>query len=52
MRLFVGPGYRLYYVIRNDRIILLLCGGDKSTQDKDIAKANEMIQQIGEDYGY
>ncbi len=47
MRIFAGPGYRLYYVIRDDRIILLLCGGDKSTQERDIAKAKE----LREDYG-
>ncbi len=47
MRLFIGPGYRLYYVIREGRIILLLCGGDKSNQTQDIAKAKEMLKQIG-----
>jgi len=51
MRIFVGPGYRLYYVIQEGRIILLLCGGDKSTQERDIAKAKEMLKQLREDYG-
>ncbi len=50
MRIFVGPGYRLYYVIRECRIILLLCGGDKSTQERDIAKAKEMLHQFREDH--
>lgn len=39
MRIFIGPGYRLYYTIRQRTIIIMLCGGDKSTQEKDIAKA-------------
>jgi len=45
MRIFIGPGYRLYYTIRQDKIILLLCGGDKSTQEKDIKKAKEIAGQ-------
>jgi len=48
MRIFVGPGYRLYYVIRDGRIILLLCGGNKSTQERDIKKAQAMVKQLGE----
>lgn len=52
MRIFVGPGYRLYYVIREGRIILLLCGGDKSTQERDIAKAKELLKQLREDHGH
>jgi len=51
MRIFVGPGYRVYYVIRESTIILLLCGGDKSTQTQDIAKAKEMLKQFGDKYG-
>lgn len=52
MRIFVGPGYRLYYVIREGWIILLLCGGDKSTQERDIAKAKELLKQLREDHGH
>ncbi|MCI5227580.1 MAG: type II toxin-antitoxin system RelE/ParE family toxin [Candidatus Electrothrix sp. AX2] len=48
MRIFVGQGYRLYYVIREGRIILLLCGGNKSTRERDIKKAKEMLKQSGE----
>ena len=48
MRIFVGQGYRLYYVIRDGRIILLLCGGNKSTQERDIKKAKKMLKQSGE----
>lgn len=46
MRIFVGPGYRLYYTIRHDTIILMLCGGDKSTQEKDIKKAKKMAKSV------
>lgn len=46
MRLFFGPGYRLYYTIRNDEIIFLLCGGDKSTQATDIKQAKEINKAI------
>lgn len=46
MRIFVGPGYRLYYTIRKRTIILMLCGGDKSTQEKDIKKAKRMVKSI------
>ena len=49
MRIFDGQGYRLYYVIRDGRIILLLCGGNKSTQERDIKKAKEMVKQLGEE---
>lgn len=34
-----GPGYRVYYALRGDDIVLLLCGGDKSTQQADIIAA-------------
>ncbi len=46
MRIFIGPGYRLYYTIRDGKIILMLCGGDKSTQKKDIEKAKKMSKTI------
>lgn len=46
MRFFIGPGYRLYYVIRGGKIIVMLCGGDKSSQEKDIKKAKEMAKKV------
>ena len=46
IRIFVGKGYRLYFTIRNVEIILLLCGGDKSTQKDDIKKAQQMVKSI------
>lgn len=38
-RLFFGPGYRLYFAMEENRIILLLCGGVKGSQHRDIARA-------------
>ncbi len=39
MRIDIGPGYRLYYALAGSQLILLLCGGDKRTQDADIDRA-------------
>lgn len=39
LKIDVGPGYRVYYSQRGTRLLLLLIGGDKSTQQKDIARA-------------
>ena len=46
MRIDMGPGYRLYYTMRGDEMIILLVGGDKSTQQRDIEKAIEMAKEI------
>ena len=46
MRFFLGPGYRLYYVTRNGKLIVMLCGGDKSSQENDIKKAKEMAKEV------
>ncbi len=43
-RLFFGSGYRLYYTIEEQTVILLLCGGDKSSQNKDIEKARKIME--------
>lgn len=45
MRIDYGPGYRLYYTKRGNELVLLLVGGDKSTQQKDIAKAKKLNQE-------
>ena len=39
------PGYRVYYTFRNQTLVLLLCGGDKSTQDQDIKTALRILKQ-------
>ena len=44
MRIRFGPGYRLYFVKRGNALIVLLCGGDKSTQKKDIKVALDMAE--------
>lgn len=41
-----GPGYRLYYTIRNRRLIILLVGGDKSSQRRDIKLAHKLAKQL------
>ena len=46
MRIFYGPGYRLYFVQRGTAIVLMLCGGDKDTQDDDILTAKQMAREI------
>lgn len=43
LRFFFGPGYRVYFAFDGNKIIILLCGGDKSTQKKDIKKAKEYL---------
>ena len=45
LRVDVGPGYRVYYQQHGVVLILLLCGGDKSTQKKDIEKAHEIAKE-------
>ncbi|NEU14072.1 type II toxin-antitoxin system RelE/ParE family toxin [Methylobacterium sp. BTF04] len=42
MRIHTGPGYRLYYTRRGEAVYLLLIGGDKSSQSRDIQKARQM----------
>ena len=44
LRIDHGPGYRVYFAWRGAVILLLLCGGDKSTQAKDIAKAKQLAR--------
>jgi len=39
LRIHYGPGYRIYYGIIGNKIVLLLCGGDKGSQERDISKA-------------
>ena len=48
MKIFYGPGYRVYFVQRGSELIVLLCGGDKSTQSADIEEAKAMAKAIGE----
>lgn len=41
LRVNVGQGYRIYYTIRQQRIVILLCGGDKGSQQRDIRRAQQ-----------
>jgi len=45
MKIDFGPGYRVYYIQRGQRLILLLCGGDKGTQANDIKRAKALAAQ-------
>lgn len=45
MRIDYGPGYRVYFIRRGDTVVVLLCGGDKRTQDRDIARALELARE-------
>lgn len=45
MRIHYGPGYRLYFVQVGSQLVVLLCGGDKSSQDGDIAEARAMLAE-------
>ena len=46
MRIDVGAGYRVYFTRRHRIVVVLLCGGDKSSQVKDIARAKQMAQEF------
>lgn len=45
MRLTYGPGYRVYFLQQGARTVILLCGGDKSTQKRDIVRAKAIARQ-------
>jgi putative addiction module killer protein len=46
MRIDYGPGYRVYYTLRGTTMIILLAGGDKSSQAKDIKTAQALARQL------
>jgi putative addiction module killer protein len=46
MRIDYGPGYRIYFTRRGKTITILLCGGDKKTQRKDIATAQRLAKEV------
>ena len=51
LRIDYGPGYRIYFAHRGAELIILLCGGDKGTQDRDIRTAKAMAKELSEDEG-
>jgi putative addiction module killer protein len=46
LRIDAGPGYRVYYTQRGDELIVLLAGGDKSSQQQDIRRAIELAENL------
>jgi putative addiction module killer protein len=46
LRVDYGPGYRVYFTLRNETVILLLCAGNKRTQATDIKRAQQMASQL------
>ena len=51
LRIDYGPGYRIYYIKRGETIIILLCGGDKSSQAKDIKTAKRLAAEWRDEDG-
>lgn len=46
LRIHYGPGYRVYVCQRGETLIVLLCGGDKGSQERDIAKAKTLLSEL------
>ncbi len=46
LKINYGPGYRVYYVQRGEEYVVLLCGGDKSSQDTDIKSAKKLASEL------
>lgn len=46
LRIDFGPGYRVYFAKRGDVLVILLCGGDKSSQERDIKRAKQMAMEV------
>ncbi len=46
MRVDYGPGYRVYFTRRGVEVVILLCGGDKGSQARDIARAQSMVLEM------
>ena len=46
LRIKIGPGYRVYFTKHEEKLIILLVGGDKSTQTKDISNAKTLLEEL------
>lgn len=51
MKIDKGPGYRVYYMRRGELVILLLAGGDKSSQERDIKRAKQLAREMNNEQG-
>ena len=49
MRIHHGPGYRLYFMLDGGKVVVLLCGGHKGTQTRDIRQARQLAKDWGEE---
>lgn len=45
IRITYGPGYRLYYTMKGSQLVILLCGGSKSSQKRDITRARKLKEE-------
>lgn len=52
MRFHFGPGYRVYYLQQGTTVVLLLVGGDKSSQESDIARAKALADELREEQSW
>ncbi len=50
LKIDYGPGYRVYFYKHGTMIVILLCGGDKSSQPNDIKKAHDLARQVKEEF--
>lgn len=48
MRIHYGPGYRLYFTVRKRILVIMLCGGDKGSQRRDIKRARDINDWLGD----
>ena len=48
LKIDAGPGYRVYFTLRNESLIILLCGGSKAGQAQDIQMAYELVKEFNE----
>jgi putative addiction module killer protein len=46
MKIDYGPGYRVYYMVTDTTVVLLLCGGDKKSQARDIKRAKKLAEEV------